>query len=1225
MFEFSCFLHPQQKGESLDELCPVCKEPFGFPLEKYPNVINGKSVERAISRGFYGAVFLTKHPRTNAPYATKLIPVATYAPRTGGGYEKDFLEEARLHLELSGTGLVAELQDHSSPSDVFVFGEHTIACHWLEMNFVKGPTLEERIANAPEDPREVAQIAWDLLDFVQALQDRGRFHNDLHARNIKITSLLPSEARRNAIHSRIRIKVLDLGSAADRTKSDAERFGDVHWVAQHILNLLSAFERSHSLADPATVRLCSQLRRVAEFYCGRDILRPPTPEEMKSAVHAAYSYGERPWNQPVRLTSVAEHYNAQTLPSWFAPELLHDPGGQWARRLMGPGPQLLTGMRGCGKTVLLRSLEWVARAQRGSRETAADVRKRVTKDTFLGLFVSCAALLRTPRSEALDLPLHRLFVAFAREVIRDLQACELMGLGVIDYNSLGDFSKLVSRVCGWYEPPSYSADLVGLERSLSNALHNPPAGERGIPDVNPRLAFDELAASARRLVDIWANKKLLFLLDDVSTRYLTPENVQSLLSQLCLQSPEFGFKVSTETQTLRLFTPGGEAARVGRDYEVFDLGADVIARLRGVRGTEFIGEVLFKRVSVTDAIRNVHPEYLLGRQSLVDIAKVIRLRWRQRSEPKKVKPGKRKQQKTAVYWGLDALAGLCVGDIGDVLQLYAGIVAQAAHFDPMISKETQDEVMTDFAERKLFSLAGQEEWLYSHAVAFAEASHRELKNSGKPRLRQYNEIFVKIDPADADLLFPKIVKLIDAGVFLFTGGTPRTKSHGTAPFLQFKLAYRKALGLTNRIPLSMRDRFELSGRRLAEWLEHPSSAKLRPKGRSAKPAALVVNDSPRSQEGAPERALSALLTQPSLFVTQPQDFGPEPGDRYPMPHVLHVVETAQQGDLREVPINWGDKHVIAGFGFETRSLGAWRNLLPVGRPGALTMLEYPDAGLAAEIMELLSTESIPFSTASADGVPALETADALIDHCGHRAVVVDTTSLTKALIYALVRQALLRRSQVWVLHTAAQSYHPGDSQLAPVVKLFESGRFPEAFVLLDKLVTGEVGPYRCVPIGAQHRDPSQPSLPATFVALKKERVTQLLEDVPVETIAAIAPIHSSGAAARESIVAKFIAQFLVQRYGGSIHEVGSLDHQKAYDLLVDLHRQYALDGGYNFEITLTGSKMHAVAAGMFAAIATPSSVYYSQPNRFNPRRFSRGTATTRLVHLIRKEARASPG
>jgi len=109
---------------------------------------------------------------------------------------------------------------------------------------------------------------------------------------------------------------------------------------------------------------------------------------MKEMVREAYYYAQRPFDVPVLLPSISTHYNVRTLPPSFAPELLYDPSGRWAGRLQGPGPQLLFGMRGCGKTILLRSLEWPARLRprktSGSAlETPQDVAQRVTDERFL--------------------------------------------------------------------------------------------------------------------------------------------------------------------------------------------------------------------------------------------------------------------------------------------------------------------------------------------------------------------------------------------------------------------------------------------------------------------------------------------------------------------------------------------------------------------------------------------------------------------------------------------------------------------------------------------------------------------------------------------------------------------------------------------------------------------------------------------------------------------------
>jgi hypothetical protein len=236
--------------------------------------------------------------------------------------------------------------------------------------------------------------------------------------------------------------------------------------------------------------------------------------------------------------------------------------------------------------------------------------------------------------------------------------------------------------------------------------------------------------------------------------------------------------------------------------------------------------------------------------------------------------------------------------------------------------------------------------------------------------------------------------------------------------------------------------------------------------------------------------------------------------------------------------------------------------------------------------------------------------------------VIDTTSLTKPLIYILISQALCTRGEVWVLHTCAAEYYPPELELAAAVELFESKKFSAAFRKLDELIAGEEGPFTPVPITAQQQDPSQPSLMAAFVSLKHDRVVKLLEQAPVEMIAAISPVHSAGPDTNRSKAARYMAEYLVQRYTGEVHTIPSLSHEKAYDVLVELHRRYSVDGGYNFEIALTGTKMHAVGAGMFASIASPSSVYYSKPTRFDPEKFTKGTGVTRLLHLKRSEITA---
>lgn len=1196
MFEFSCFLHPKSTSPDRDARCSDCGEIFDFPLRDHPERIGAYVIDAGISRGFYGAVFRGRHERTGRTRAFKLIPTATYAPVAEGGYGKDFEAEARMHAELSSDRLVAALDDWGTED--LRFGAHVIRCHWMEMEFVEGRTLSEVVAGGPTSPREVAQIAWDLLDIIAMLQQRQRFHNDLHGDNIFVVDLPESEARRQAIHPRVTLKVLDLGSADERSKSTDDRLGDLHWVARHILELLAAFERRNPSMAPATLRLTAQLRRVAEYYSGDGRDREPTPEDMKASIYNAWSFGERPWLQPVRLGSLSEHYNAQSLPAWFAPALLYDPDGRWAARLTGAGPQLLTGMRGCGKTILLRSLEWAARTYRWSGEDEAAVRARAAKDSFLGLFVSCAALLSGPRSEGLDLPLHRLFLAFCREVVRDVQVCELQTVGEVDYNALDSLTNLVAGVAPWFEVPSDRHDVVALENALSRALLHVRAGANGVPELTPRAVFDALAATTRQLVDLWANKTLLFLVDDVSTRYLTIANVEDLLSQLALQSPEFGFKISTETQTLELSTPSGEVARRDRDYATLPLGEEVFAQfLRGAdSGVRFLEEILERRAKVTEGAPTERVVNILGRQKLTDIANTIR------DQP----------SKTPVYWGIEALAGMCVGDIGDVLQLYDSIVDRGRDKGFPIPPDIQHRAATDLAESKLLGLAGRDEWLYSHAVAFAEASHRELRNSSATRLRQYSSIFVKMTAEEAPTLFQRVIDLIDAGVFVLTGGTPRTKLRDDAPFVQFKLAYRMILGLTNRMPLSKRDRFEPAGEQLADWLFNPTAQKLQIGKGTAEPS----HDQPLLDLVAPSTdAISKSPAAHQLPFDQPAEVAPID---MPDARTLFDVVTDVAGEMEQVELDWSSVHVIGAYGFEDRALGVWERLAP-RRPRAATMVTYKDPGHVDAIRGVISDAGVPTSDLSASQLSDPSIALRVVRAASTDHLLIDTTALSKSLIYLLVRNALRERGEVWVLHTCAAAYHPPNDELDRVNELFAGGDFINALELLDRVVSGEQAPFQTVIVGDRMWDPGQPSLLAAFVSLKHKRLTHLLDEMKVEGVAAIAQVHTAGRDTSRSVVGRRLAEALVQIYGGSVLEVGSLDHTGAYNVLRELHRDHALNGGYNLEIALSGSKMHAVAAAMFSSVAIPAAVFYSAPAGFEHDRFTSGTGRSSMLHLRRVE------
>jgi hypothetical protein len=819
--------------------------------------------------------------------------------------------------------------------------------------------------------------------------------------------------------------------------------------------------------------------------------------------------------------------------------------------------------------------------------------------------------------------MHRLFLAFALEVIHFMQTCDLRKIGSLDPVSCPQLNQLIQRMVPWYNDPGDTTDMYGIERSLLDAVNSIPKDISAVSELNPRQAFEDLTRITQSWCDIARDKRLLFLLDDVSVRYMSKESVETILRQLCFQSGLFSFKLSTETQTLALKAPGEKLAQIGRDYDVFDLGDEVFAILRDTKErVPFIKTVLTKRAENTDGLpeyQRVDPEMLLGRRTLKSLA--LDICGKSRGQVKSSK---------SFYSGLSALVGICVGDLGEIITIYERMLRHANAASGRVDDKHQHKELMDFSEARLRALAVRDPWLYAHAIAFAQASHRELVASPENRLRQYGEVDVTIGIEEADALFPKIIQLIDAGVFVVTGATSRMKNR--RPSLQFRLAYRKLLGLTHRIPLSMRDRFELSNRSLRNWIENPKSSE------------LVYKQLEEQQIDEEEEAEVLFESGQRTLFDNFGEYEVGGADRVAesrressmelLPRVLYDVRSDQLTGFKATQA-LQDSCLVGAFGFEDRSVGSWQNVIDIGTPSSALLLRYRDPeGINAEnerrLQKLVHEVGIKSDTIDTKAIAESGFCEKLYSRIPESSkIAIDTTSLTKPLIFELISGALRSRNQVHVLHTCADEYFPTDEELQPIAKTLSRNlddsespsALKETFDRLDEMVTGEAGPYRCVRIEAASADPSQPVFLAALVALKLEPIRVILEQGEVERSAIIYPEHSAGKRALRSVVAKHLSDFLSQLHNGEGIILGSLDHVAAFSTLVELHRRWTLKYSFNFELALTGTKMHTVGAAMFASTVVPAGVYYAQATRFDPATFTKGTEETLLVSLRRTEKR----
>jgi hypothetical protein len=401
--KFCCFTCPDygQDLRRLSDRCPDCGREYGFPLTSVPASIGEFDVVRSLGRGFYAATFVAK-PRTGLNRALRVLkvsPVAMYEK-----FGKDFSAEASRHAE------VAEGADHVvAVDDIFDaqidFDDVTLACHVAVLRFVDGDTLAKYLSgDRPLGAATAAQIACDLFRMKEEFERLRVNHNDLHAGNIVVEALPAGRRRADALEPAIRAVAIDLGSVAGERRSGDGYTGDLHWIGRHLHAMADCLLLGGDAAPDLDKRIGLKLHGIAQgLAAATENQRTPSATDIIDGIREQYhrtAEAWRPWRNQTVLRTFDQSYNAQTLDAWYVPQLIVDPDGAWLKMVSSPGPLVMTGMRGCGKTMLLHSLQFHARATVLPREEDADALRRVAADNYVGLFVSAQRLIPVdPRAD----------------------------------------------------------------------------------------------------------------------------------------------------------------------------------------------------------------------------------------------------------------------------------------------------------------------------------------------------------------------------------------------------------------------------------------------------------------------------------------------------------------------------------------------------------------------------------------------------------------------------------------------------------------------------------------------------------------------------------------------------------------------------------------------------------------------------------------------------------
>ena len=1224
MTNLTCFWHPKlgYVDLALDNTCDQCARTMGYPLDHLPvSGLRDLQVTEAIDRGYYSATYVARQGVLGQRVCLKVIPKAIYELRG-----KDFIKECLQHSEVAaGTQHLVKIRDAFDAEVVFEGETEPLPCHVAVLDYIDGSSLRTVLERTSLSATATAQIAVDLLRLLQELENKQVFHNDLHSGNIIIQALPPELERGDAIDPFTRAVAVDLGSVLDSSRSDEEKqVSDSHQVTAHLMGLALQVMPDPMTAPDLEFRLALALHDIASLLRPENLAqRNPHYPDLIESVRSAFVAATSPWKKPSDgLVRFGDSFNAQTMRPWFVPRLLVDPGGDWQRRVESAGPLIITGMRGCGKTMLLRALQFHARASLAGDDggrPAAEILESLRSDGYVGLYVSCNRLLDgLGKPEG---PLHepnsRLFLCYAREALQALRhLIEVGGRQAVSPVAPRPIAALVaSLITGSIVEEGDNTHV--LERKIVDMLRSLESGQDTYKlNAHPATAMPNLAAAITACAPLWESSRVLFLLDDVSTRHLNEESIRSLLSSLMFVSETCAFKVTTEAQTLELVlkSPGlVETARSGRDYDTFDLASAIYTKLRdghGRAGREFVADVLQQRATLTASHPNWSPREIMGDQNLVDIARAI------------VSSTDSSPDRKNVYSGMSALAAVCVGDIGDVISIYELILQKAGRVGTVpVAARHQSGAFQEFCSRRLYQLSRRGGRLKDFADGFARAAHLLLMQSARRngnRLRDYASVYVRVTTGDTDAQLKELRNLMDAGVFVLTGGpdTPRTKTRDSDPIAQYTLTFRKLLGLASAIGLSQRDRFELSGESLVEWLNHPESSSellMRNLASSQDDLAEGSGEGDEQEDEWRYPVSSATVTSPGLLppptLFDDLDDDEEDADAEPCPDQRDrpsLRSTIPFPSIQEISTDQlaaiKPHTLITARGFEDRTLVSTQRLLNAFTPVQTLMLTYPLDGQGPRVAELLEASGTQVISLDSDGVfqllPPLDDGVALVD----------TTGLSKASIYRAVRELLNRDGRALVMYTEAEQYYPLNEDVAARLASASDDDYARLQACHD-ILTGEQRPYRFLGMHHTDVDDGRRRVLLASGAAKHERLFSLLEEREYDHVEILVP---SGDTPRSEL-ARLAARVAARDFHScQTYPIVGGDPVEVLEVTRGCFEEFYALANFNFEVGLTGSKLDAVA---FAAASTAlkfSQVWYVKPNGYDVDRFTTGAGASRL-------------
>lgn len=539
-------------------------------------------------------------------------------------------------------------------------------------------------------------------------------HGDLHSGNILIGNTDPADVDSDG-RQRDRVFVSDFGYGATGGRQSPK--DDYRGLAEIFNELMSRLEWDRATATDKQALF--QTRDLLAKLLGESAesdRRPPL--EIFRAIREIRDRARLSGSVGVQAT-VSE---PMSVGQFQVAEMLGDQWARWKELFVPRVPArsrileqdittVVTGPRGCGKTMLFRRLSERLTVECGRPEGIPNA------DRFVGVYVNANDIADAfSRFRARPKPQDEdALVCYAHLcVLSDVLATQAAYVGKQGEPASDSFLRFVRELL---ETNTQRRNPLAGEDELERLRTKLEVIKSGFPtatDISfPGRALLSHFGWLRTLVATvrgacsWAGQRRVFIfIDDYTTPRVSP-SMQRILNRLWFQrSDEFVCKIATEAATT--FVPedaSGKLLQDGDDYQMVDLGEESLFMSEAER-LEFLEEIFRKRLQLDDRIPTTLASLgdLLGASGVSKTEFARRLRDHPSAEEAPVVSERRGATRPqALYHGSDTFAALWSGDTRTMIQLLQDLIDEAPtegtategrrRLESGIHQELQDRVL----------------------------------------------------------------------------------------------------------------------------------------------------------------------------------------------------------------------------------------------------------------------------------------------------------------------------------------------------------------------------------------------------------------------------------------------------------------------------------------------------------------------------------------------------